>query len=105
MNVKHQSWLTAQDFVLKWFIQLSIPGLQPLYFGIKKALKQNLYCIKALSSLMVPGTGIEPVRYCYRRILSPVRLPVPPPGHQNGDSLENRTPDPVIKSHVLYQLS
>ena len=54
---------------------------------------------------MVPGTGIEPVRYCYRRILSPVRLPVPPPGHQNGDSLENRTPDPVIKSHVLYQLS
>ena len=23
-------------------------------------------------------TGIEPVRYRYRRILSPVRLPVPP---------------------------
>ena len=27
---------------------------------------------------MVPETGVEPVRYCYRRILSPVRLPVPP---------------------------
>ena len=30
---------------------------------------------------MVPGTGIEPVWYRYRRILSPVRLPVPPLGH------------------------
>ncbi|MDI3534722.1 MAG: hypothetical protein PWQ82_1087 [Thermosediminibacterales bacterium] len=31
---------------------------------------------------MVPGTGIEPVRaYRARRILSPVRLPVPPPRH------------------------
>ena len=28
----------------------------------------------------MPETGIEPVRYCYRRILSPVRLPVPPLG-------------------------
>ena len=53
---------------------------------------------------LVPGTGIEPVRYRYRRILSPVRLPVPPPG-QDGHSLENRTPDPLIKSQVLYRLS
>ena len=29
----------------------------------------------------MPGTGIEPVRYRYRGILSPVRLPVPPPRH------------------------
>jgi hypothetical protein len=29
-------------------------------------------------SLLVLKTGIEPVRYRYRRILSPVRLPVPP---------------------------
>ena len=38
---------------------------------------------------LVPGTGIEPVWYRYRRILSPVRLPVPPPGHLwslSGDS-------------------
>ena len=54
---------------------------------------------------LVPGTGIEPVRYRYRRILSPVRLPIPPPGHQVGHSLENRTPDPLIKSQVLYRLS
>ena len=53
---------------------------------------------------MVPGTGIEPVRYRYRRILSPVRLPIPPPG-QDGDSPEIRTPDPLIKSQVLYRLS
>ena len=27
---------------------------------------------------MVLVTGLEPVRYCYRGILSPLRLPVPP---------------------------
>ena len=27
---------------------------------------------------MVPLTGVEPVRYCYRGILSPLRLPIPP---------------------------
>ena len=31
--------------------------------------------------LLVPLTGIEPVRYCYRGILSPLRLPVPPQRH------------------------
>ncbi len=30
--------------------------------------------------LMVPGTGLEPVRYRYRGILSPLRLPISPPG-------------------------
>ena len=29
---------------------------------------------------MVPGAGIEPARPQSRRILSPLRLPVPPPG-------------------------
>ncbi len=27
---------------------------------------------------MVPGTGVEPVQYFYRGILSPLCLPVPP---------------------------
>jgi mannose-6-phosphate isomerase-like protein (cupin superfamily) len=30
---------------------------------------------------VVPGVGIEPTRSCDHRILSPARLPVPPPGH------------------------
>ena len=30
---------------------------------------------------MVPRTGLEPVRYRYRWILSPLRLPISPPGH------------------------
>ena len=28
--------------------------------------------------IMVPMTGLEPVRYCYRGILSPLRLPISP---------------------------
>ena len=34
-----------------------------------------------LPETMVPGAGLEPARYCYRRILSPLRLPISPPGH------------------------
>ena len=30
------------------------------------------------SDLLVPLTGLEPVRYFYRGILSPLRLPIPP---------------------------
>ena len=29
-------------------------------------------------SVLVPLTGLEPVRYCYRGILSPLCLPIPP---------------------------
>ena len=29
--------------------------------------------------LVVDRVGVEPTRYCYRRILSPLRLPIPPP--------------------------
>ena len=31
--------------------------------------------------LMVPGAGLEPARCCHRGILSPLRLPISPPGH------------------------
>ena len=33
----------------------------------------------------MPKAGIEPARYCYRRILSPVRLPIPPLGQNKPD--------------------
>ena len=41
---------------------------------------------------LVPGAGLEPARPCGQRILSPLRLPIPPPGcgagrpsqHSNG---------------------
>ncbi len=32
--------------------------------------------------IMVPGAGLEPAQYCYRGILSPLRLPISPPGHR-----------------------
>ncbi len=32
---------------------------------------------------MVPGAGVEPARGCPRGILSPLRLPVSPPGQNS----------------------
>ena len=32
---------------------------------------------------MVPEAGLEPARYFYRGILSPLCLPIPPPGLKN----------------------
>ncbi len=32
---------------------------------------------------MVPGAGLEPARHFWRGILSPLCLPIPPPGHWN----------------------
>ena len=55
---------------------------------------------------MVPGAGVEPAWYCYHRILSPARLPIPPLGHAlDGDPEAIRTLDPLIKSQLLYRLS
>ena len=52
----------------------------------------------------MPETGIEPVRGLARRILSPVRLPVPPLGHISG-RYRARTYDPLLVRQVLSQLS
>ena len=61
----------------------------------------------------MPQTGIEPVReYKSRRILSPVRLPVPPLRHYlqqilfaaNGTN-RTRTYDPLLVRQMLSQLS
>jgi hypothetical protein len=57
----------------------------------------------------VPKVGIEPTRYCYHRILSPARLPIPPLRREqyfkNGVLETIRTSDPLIKSQLLYLLS
>ena len=51
---------------------------------------------------MVPKTGIEPVRkYKFRRILSPVRLPVPPL-RQLGSKGGTRTLSLSVNSRVLH---
>jgi hypothetical protein len=41
--------------------------------------KQKLLRLKEFCS--VGRVGLEPTRYLYRRILSPLRLPIPPPPH------------------------
>ena len=43
---------------------------------IKQKLSDNL----SYREFFVPQTGLEPVRPCGHRILSPACLPIPPPG-------------------------
>ena len=44
----------------------------------------------AVNEGMVPGAGIEPARYFYRGILSPLRLPISPPGPSYHEACKNR---------------
>ena len=56
---------------------------------------------------LVPLTGLEPVRYFYRRILSPLCLPIPPQRQVSSDahSLEchNRIPHIVIFVNIFFK--
>ncbi len=54
---------------------------------------------------MVPEARLELARPERRGILNPLRLPIPPLGHNNGAGNEARTRDPDLGKVVLYQLS
>ncbi len=70
-----------------------------IYKGTRIKQKKQL---KAVLILVVPKTGVEPVRsYKDRRILSPVRLPISPLRH-NGAKDEIRTRDPRLGKAMLY---
>ena len=52
-------------------------------------IKVSIYVVRArfrrllwmaIKKVVVPGAGIEPARYFYRGILSPLRLPISPHG-------------------------
>ena len=57
-------------------------GFEPVHACVKGM------CVKPFHQraflLMVPGKGLEPLRDYSQRILSPLRLPIPPPGHLTG---------------------
>ena len=58
--------------------------------------------------LLMPQTGIEPVReYKSRRILSPVRLPVPPRRHKHDNHVQWMEVDSNHRSNMqqIYSLS
>ena len=48
--------------------------------GIGILINKKTDTMYLLSGLLVPEAGLEPAWYCYRRILSPLRLPVSPLG-------------------------
>ena len=40
----------------------------------------------SIEEKVVPGAGVEPARGCPRGILSPLRLPISPPGHVKAEA-------------------
>ena len=59
---------------------LCIPHCLPYLSNFKEKNKDN----NGLCESMVPGAGLEPAQCFHRRILSPLRLPISPPGHTEG---------------------
>ena len=47
------------------------------YYKKKRTIRNN-----SDSPFLVPAIGLEPIRLLGLRILSPVRLPIPPRGHK-----------------------
>ena len=79
----NQILLTFNIFIIicKFFRQIM---RSVCFFDINKYKKRSADISTLLFSyviLTMPATGIEPVRILLRRILSPVRLPVPPRRH------------------------
>ena len=44
----------------------------------EKLISKNRQTSDEIYRFLVPAIGLEPIRYCYRGILSPLRLPIPP---------------------------
>ena len=102
--------INTKTIVLKIFISNLLYVRNPLKRRSGSTERLNLYCHKqrlmyyhlikqqtrtfhrlvkgsGLNAL-VPMTGLEPVRYCYRGILSPLCLPIPPHRHMIYDILK-----------------
>ena len=52
----------------------------------------NLYIIEFMKLLVVPGAGLEPAQPYGRGILSPLRLPISPPGQPKAERHCNALP-------------
>ncbi len=74
MRIEENTWDTLGTINSPWL-------LHNLNLKKKKELQEKLQPPETPILFMVPGTRIELVQPYGRGILSPLRLPVPPPGH------------------------
>ncbi len=72
-----------------------------VYITILSLFRQAFFSLFFEENDMVPEAGLEPARYRYRRILSPLRLPVSPLGHATLLYINRRTI--AIKNVVSVQ--
>ena len=72
-----------------------------VYITILSLFRQAFFLLFFEENDMVPEAGLEPARYRYRRILSPLRLPVSPLGHATLLYINRRTI--AIKNVVSVQ--
>ena len=67
-------------------ISLLISGNNEAGIGIRllaHPAKKNIVNITENFFILMPRAGVEPARGCPRGILSPLRLPIPPPGPES----------------------
>ena len=96
-NSKHLISQTLQPALAskKTFFRVSI-----IHYSLINALN----C--ASKGILVPATGLEPVRCCHRGILSPLRLPISPRRHLKLEKTAKqrfyRTIGVIIKLSLLF---
>ena len=74
------------------------PALAEYRTRIVHLPRENPYPADYAVLKLVPGAGIEPALPCGKRILSPLRLPISPPGHiTSQSSIIVKTPVHIVK--------
>ena len=83
------------------FPRLAAPPLSARLYYHPLPFPSSVFLLFFEENDMVPEAGLEPARYRYRRILSPLRLPVSPLGHATLLYINRRTI--AIKNVVSVQ--
>ena len=80
-NIKDKKFFRATTFIIPGMLLTdeTISIFRRYYINLlkRKYSKKTTTSLTRSSCFLVPMAGVEPARCCHRRILSPLRLPIP----------------------------